>query len=69
MGHRHAMTSIPALREAEQTLVVLIYELLDAHEETLRMAEIDPDAVWRAHLDYLRALQRTARELLAHNGT
>ena len=44
----------------------LIYELLDAHVDTIRMAhELDGDPAWAAHLDYLRDLQRVAREALA----
>ena len=52
-------------RLSEQA-VVLIYELLDAHYDTARLADHlagDPD--WQAHLEYLRALHRTGRELLA----
>lgn len=52
--------------EVEQTIVALIYELLDAHDDTARIAgrtRLDP--AWRAHLDYLRALQRKGREVLA----
>jgi len=45
----------------------LVYELLDAHVDTIRMAhELDEDPVWAAHLDYLRDLQRVGREALAH---
>jgi hypothetical protein len=45
----------------------LLYELLDAHLDTMRMArELDPDPAWAAHLDYLRDLQRVGREALAH---
>jgi hypothetical protein len=44
----------------------LVYELLDAHVDTIRMAsDLDGDPVWAAHLDYLRDLQRVAREALA----
>ena len=44
----------------------LIYELLDAHADTMRMAhDLDDDPSWAAHLDYLRDLQRVAREALA----
>ena len=33
----------------------LLYELLDAHVDTLLMArELDGDPAWAAHLDYLR---------------
>jgi hypothetical protein len=45
----------------------LVYELLDAHVDTMRMARnLDGDPAWAAHLDYLRDLQRVAREALAH---
>lgn len=51
---------------ADELLVPLIYELLDAHTDTARMAAGHPlNLAWRAHLDYLRALQRKGRELLA----
>jgi hypothetical protein len=44
----------------------LIYELLDAHADTAELAsELSSDPAWSAHLDYLRALQRHARQLLA----
>ena len=44
----------------------LVYELLDAHLDTMRMArELDGDPAWAAHLDYLRDLQRVGREALA----
>jgi hypothetical protein len=44
----------------------LVYELLDAHVDTIRMAhELDTDPAWAAHLDYLRDLQRVGREALA----
>ena len=45
----------------------LVYELLDAHVDTMRMAhDLDADPAWAAHLDYLRDLQRVGREALAH---
>ena len=45
----------------------LLYELLDAHVDTMRLAgELDDDPAWAAHLDYLRDLQRVGREALAH---
>jgi hypothetical protein len=44
----------------------LVYELLDAHDDTARLARgLPPDERWEAHLDYLRDLQRVAREELA----
>ena len=51
-------------------LAELVYELLDAHDDTARLAreQLD-DARWAAHLDYLRSLQRVARESLARTQT
>ncbi len=47
----------------------LVYELLDAHEDTMRLAEgLAGDERWAAHLDYLRDLQRVGREGLARAG-
>ncbi len=47
-------------------LAELVYELLDAHQDTTRLgAVVVPDARWNAHLDYLRDLQRVGREALA----
>jgi hypothetical protein len=44
----------------------LVYELLDAHDDAARIArEHHADASWEAHLDYIRALHRRGRELLA----
>ncbi len=49
-------------------LVELVYELLDAHQDTMQLAEDDPaDLRWAAHLDYIRRLQRVGRETLARN--
>jgi len=48
-------------------LAGLVYELLDAHCDTARLASgMDASDGWDAHLDYLRALQRKGREMLAH---
>jgi hypothetical protein len=49
-----------------ERLVRLVDELTDAHEDTVRLAH-EPATVleWQVHLDYLRALQRLARETLA----
>ena len=45
--------------------VVLIYELLDAHDDTARLAsDVASDSLWEAHLGYLRDLQRIGREVL-----
>jgi hypothetical protein len=49
-----------------ESLTELVYELLDAHADTARLAsELDGDDGWAAHLDYLRDLQRVGREALA----
>jgi hypothetical protein len=55
----------PQLAEADH-VVEFVYELLDAHSDTARLASVLPvDQFWGAHLDYLRTLQRKGRELLA----
>jgi hypothetical protein len=62
------MTRVLHLAETRE-LTELVYELLDAHADTARLVDADQlsgDLRWDAHLDYLRALQRTARELLAN---
>lgn len=47
-------------------LADLVYELVDAHGDTAELArELAGDPDWAAHLDYLRDLQRVAREALA----
>jgi hypothetical protein len=47
-------------------VVSLVYELLDAHADTVALADAPfEDQRWAAHVDYLRALQRAGRELLA----
>lgn len=47
-------------------LGTLVYELLDAHQDTMRLAgTLSDDEGWAAHLDYLRDLQRIGRESLA----
>ena len=51
---------------ALQYMSSLIYELLDAHIDTVDLARcLDADPDWALHLDYLRDLQRVAREGLA----
>jgi hypothetical protein len=43
---------------------------LDAHQDTARIFDKSAsDQAWEAHLDYLRALQRRARQLLASSGS
>jgi hypothetical protein len=44
----------------------LIEELLDAHEDTVHMLLAGATLEhWRAHVDYLRSLQRVGHEVLA----
>jgi hypothetical protein len=44
----------------------LVHELLDAHEDTVRLATGPAAPIeWQIHLDYVRALQRVAYESLA----
>lgn len=50
-------------------LCQLLYELLDAHVDTIKLAEgLSENERWAAHLDYLRDLQRVGRETLARVG-
>ena len=52
---------------AAASLAALAYELLDAHTDTAQLVDALPyDPSWAAHVDYLRALQRKGREMLAH---
>src|SRR3954447_10066062 len=52
--------------EAGAGLADLAYELLDAHTDTAQLVDGLPyDPSRAAHLDYLRALQRKGREVLA----
>ena len=46
----------------------LVYELLDAHDDTAQLAAGLGDVAWEIHLEYLRVLQRRGRELLARLG-
>jgi hypothetical protein len=55
----------PRRAELGPELVELVYELLDAHLDTAELAAERGDIAWQLHLDYLRALQRRGRELLA----
>jgi hypothetical protein len=52
--------------EVESTLLGLVYELLDAHQDTVRLGDARGDErLWQAHESYLRDLQRVSREALA----
>jgi hypothetical protein len=60
------MSAAPSMQTPEPALLTLVYELLDAHDDTARMAgELGGDPDWCAHLEYLRRLQRRGREILA----
>jgi hypothetical protein len=49
-----------------ERLISLIYELLDAHDDTARIvAGLASDSIWQLHLVYLRDLQRLGREIVA----
>jgi hypothetical protein len=55
---------------AAEGLIALAYELLDAHADTAQLADgLTSDQSWAAHVDYLRALQRRGREVLARATT
>jgi len=65
---RYPRRAVPSPGAVEQ-LTPLVYELLDAHDDTARLATgQELDLRWQAHLGYLRDLQRVAREQLAHAG-
>jgi hypothetical protein len=52
--------------ETRRPLEALIYDLLDAHHETARLAEgLRWDPEWCDHLEDLRRLQRVTREALS----
>jgi hypothetical protein len=60
------MNPAPSTRPAEAQLLALVYELVDAHADTIEISVNRADDLrWDAHLDYLRALQRKAKEILA----
>jgi len=47
-------------------LTELVYELLDAHADTVRLVHEQPSELgWGPHVAYLRDLQRVSRETLA----
>ncbi|MBV9050197.1 MAG: hypothetical protein JOY58_18150 [Solirubrobacterales bacterium] len=46
-------------------LTRLVYELLDAHDDTVQLAHEGAVEEWQWHLRYLRDLQRVGREILA----
>lgn len=61
------LARLPAHAASRAVVTELVYELLDAHDDTAQMAaSLACDPAWRNHLDYLQALQRKGRETLAH---
>lgn len=46
-------------------LMDLVYELLDAHTDTVVLASNLTGPAWEAHTDYIRALHRRGHEILA----
>lgn len=63
------MISPTSIHTKKDLLAHLVEELSTAHEDTVRLAtEPSTPLEWDVHLDYLRALQRLARESLAHTG-
>lgn len=64
---RHPTRCAPAPSAgAAHVLTALVYELLDAHRDTEElMGAPSTHLEWLAHMHYLRALQRSAREALA----
>ena len=63
------MSTIPiteVVPRISQQLTLLVHELLDAHDDTARLAADLGSAVrWESHVGYLRDLQRFGREALA----
>jgi hypothetical protein len=53
--------------QSTSLLIDLVYELLDAHSDTVDLAAEMNDPDWEAHTEYVRALQRRGREILALN--
>ncbi len=54
------------VHDEQAALVTLVYELLDAHDDTACLAAgLERDPAWSEHLDYLHRLQRVGREMLA----
>jgi hypothetical protein len=59
-------TGVATTGRTASVQISLIYELLDAHDDTARLASgLQADPEWRTHLDYLRDLQRVGREMVA----
>ena len=58
---------ISGMRGCRPEVASLVYELLDAHDDTAAIARelANVDDRWQQHLAYLQSLQRTGREALA----
>jgi hypothetical protein len=66
MGPMDVQPTTRTAQQVEPTLLSLVYELLDAHQDTVRLgAARAEDPLWQAHEHYLRDLQRVSREALA----
>lgn len=66
MTHFNLFHSKPTAGRSGEHLTGLVYELMDAHDDTVRLAaDLMADPCWDAHLEYLRDLQRIGREALA----
>ena len=66
----YALPALPGVRtsasNAQELQIELIHELLDAHLDTVWLVEsLASQEPWGSHLQYLRALQRTAQEVIA----
>jgi hypothetical protein len=66
LTHFDFVYSKPSAGRPGEHLTGLVYELLDAHDDTVRLAgDLTADPRWNAHREYLRDLQRVGREALA----
>jgi hypothetical protein len=65
-----AVSQASVAQPSVEQLSGLVYELLDAHADTIGLAQDSTDELtWAAHLDYLRDLQRVGREVLARTAS
>lgn len=68
MSDARAIPHRPSATTDADALARLAYELLDAHDDTARLAALPhAERDWQCHLGYLRDLQRVGRELLARH--
>ena len=60
------MSRVTTQAGQESEVLALLYELLDAHADTIELRnQRGSELRWEIHLDYLRALQRKTREIVA----